>query len=234
MAEPKPSALVLFSGGQDSTVCLAWALDRYDRVETIGFDYGQRHSVELTQRARVLDALRSRFDEWGARLGGDRLVDISSYGALAESALTADQDIAARADGLPNTFVPGRNLVFLTYAGALASVRGLDRLVGGMCQTDYSGYPDCRRDTMNSIEETMRLGMGRDMPVETPLMDLTKAQTWALADRLGGAALVDLIVKETHTCYRGIRTMHDWGAGCGDCPACELRARGWREWRRAA
>ncbi len=234
MAEPKPSALVLFSGGQDSTVCLAWALDRYDRVETIGFDYGQRHSIELTQRARVLAAMRECFPDWGARLGEERLVDIASYGALAESALTADEEIAGRADGLPTTFVPGRNLVFLTYAGALASVRGLDRLVGGMCQTDYSGYPDCRRETMDSIEETMRLGLGRETPVETPLMDLTKAQTWALAETLGGAALVNLIVAETHTCYRGDRTMHDWGAGCGDCPACELRAKGWREWRRAA
>lgn len=226
------AALVLFSAGQDSTTCLAWALARYDRVETIGFDYGQRHAVELTQRPVVLAALRALNPDWAARLGPDLLVDIASFGALAESALTADRAIEMQANGLPSTFVPGRNLVFLTYAAALAYRRDLGVLVGGMCETDYSGYPDCRRETLDAQEKALQLGLDAPLSIATPLMHLTKAQTWAVADETGGAALVDLIVETTHTCYEGDRTRrHAWGYGCGACPACDLRAKGWAEWR---
>jgi len=234
VAHQPASALVLFSGGQDSAVCLAWALERYDRVETIGFDYGQSHAVELEARTAVRAAILKRFPQWAPRLGEDALIDLSGYGAVADSALTGDQVIAMRDDGLPTTFVPGRNLVFLTVAAARASARQLNALVGGMCQTDYSGYPDCRDEAIQALAKALALGMDRAIPIETPLMHLTKAETWALADRLGGTALTDLIVAETHTCYRGDRTPHDWGAGCGECPACQLRARGWREWREAA
>lgn len=226
------AALVLFSAGQDSTTCLAWALARYDRVETIGFAYGQRHAVELTQRPVVLAALRALNPDWAARLGPDQLVDIASFGALAESALTADRAIEMQANGLPSTFVPGRNLVFLTYAAALAYRRDLGVLVGGMCETDYSGYPDCRRETLDAQEKALQLGLDAPLSIATPLMHLTKAQTWALADETGGAPLVDLIVETTHTCYEGDRTRrHAWGYGCGACPACDLRAKGWAEWR---
>jgi 7-cyano-7-deazaguanine synthase len=226
------AALVLFSGGQDSSVCLAWALERYLRVETVGFDYGQRHAVELSARERVRDGVRDRFPAWAARLGGDHLLDLRGFGAVAESALTAERAIEITERGLPSTFVPGRNLVFFTYAAALGDRRGIETLVGGMCETDYSGYPDCRRATLDSMQETLRLGMERDFLIETPLMWLTKAQTWALADALGGEALVELIVEESHTCYLGERgRRHAWGYGCGTCPACELRANGWFDWR---
>jgi len=225
------AALVLFSGGQDSATCLAWALSRYDRVETIGFDYGQRHDVELTARQAVRTAMQTLVPDWASRLGEDRLVDLSGYGHLAESALTADVEIRMGEQGLPTTFVPGRNLVFLTVAAAQAYRRGVDVLVGGMCQTDYSGYPDCRADTLAAQAQALALGLDRPMRVETPLMDLSKAQTWALAETLGGRALVDLIVEHTHTCYRGVRDQrHDWGYGCGACPACDLRRQGWRDW----
>ena len=229
------AALVLFSAGQDSTTCLAWALARHERVETIGFAYGQRHAVELTQRPVVLAALRALKPDWAARLGLDQLVDIASFGALSESALTADRAIEMQANGLPSTFVPGRNLVFLTYAAALAYRRGLGVLVGGMCETDYSGYPDCRRETLDAQEKALQLGLDAPLNIETPLMHLTKAQTWALADEVGGPALVDLVVETTHTCYEGDRAhRHAWGYGCGACPACELRAKGWAEWRAGA
>ncbi|WP_421787750.1 7-cyano-7-deazaguanine synthase QueC [Hyphobacterium sp.] len=225
------STLVLFSGGQDSATVLAWALSRFDRVETVGFDYGQSHEVELEARIQVRDGLMRLNPEWESRLGQDRLVDLTGYGALAESALTSDMEIAWQADGLPTTFVPGRNLVFLTVAAALAYRRGLERLAGGMCETDYSGYPDCRRETLDAAETMLSLGLARKMPIETPLMYLTKAQTWALANEIGGGSLVDLIVERSHTCYRGDRSQrHDWGYGCGDCPACELRAKGWQDW----
>jgi 7-cyano-7-deazaguanine synthase len=228
----EPSALVLFSGGQDSTVCLAWALARFGRVETIGFDYRQRHHVELECRQRVLAGIRSRFPEWGARLGEDRVLDLGVLGEVSDTALTRERVIDFEASGLPSTFVPGRNLVFLAFAGAVAFRRGLSRLVGGMCETDYSGYPDCRRATLDAMGQAMSLGLDRETSVDTPLMYLDKAQTWALADELGGKALVDLIVEETHTCYLGDRTRrHEWGYGCGECPACDLRARGWRKWR---
>lgn len=224
-------ALVLFSGGQDSAVCLAWALSRYDRVETVGFDYGQRHSVELEARVTVRQAIADAFPEWRARLGEDHMLEMRGFGAVAESALTADRAIELTEKGLPSTFVPGRNLVFLAYAAALADRRGLQRLVGGMCETDFSGYPDCRRDTLDAMQQALNLGMAQDFVVETPLMRLTKAQTWALAKGLGGEALVELIVRDSHTCYLGERgQLHAWGHGCGTCPACELRARGWETW----
>ncbi|MGE5566231.1 MAG: 7-cyano-7-deazaguanine synthase QueC [Parcubacteria group bacterium] len=237
MTDPATSsdgALVLFSGGQDSSVCLAWALARYERVETVGFDYGQRHAVELDARRRVRGRIVAQFPQWAGRLGEDHMLDIRSFGALADSALTAERAIEMTERGLPSTFVPGRNLVFFTYAAALADRRGLKALVGGMCETDYSGYPDCRRDTLDAVERALNLGMEQTFRIETPLMRLTKAQTWALAKGLGGEALVDLILEDTHTCYRGQRgELHAWGYGCGECPACELREKGWREWEAA-
>ncbi len=222
------AALVLFSGGQDSATCLAWALDRFARVETIGFAYGQRHAVELDARARVRAGLADLNPAWAERLGPDTLVDLSGYGAVATSALTADQEIAFAANGLPTTFVPGRNLVFLSVAGGLAYRRGLGALVGGMCETDFAGYPDCRAATISAMAQALSLGLDAALAVETPLMHLTKAETWALAEQLGGRSLVALILEETHTCYRGVRAeRHPWGYGCGECPACTLRAEGW-------
>ena len=226
-------ALVLFSGGQDSATCLAWALERFARVETVGFEYGQRHAVEMQARLRVRDAIVGVLPTFAHKLGEDHVVDLTGYGAIAESALTADKAIEMGERGLPTTFVPGRNLVFLTVASALADRRGLKTLVGGMCETDYSGYPDCRRETIDAMEKALSLGLDQPVVIDTPLMRLTKAETWALADRIGGEALVDLIVEESHTCYRGERgERHVWGYGCGTCPACELRASGWGEWAR--
>lgn len=226
------SALVLFSGGQDSSTCLAWALDRYTRVETVAFDYGQRHRIELDQRHAVRAGLIARFPAWAPRLGEDHRLDLSVLGEVSDTALTDERAIEMDANGLPNTFVPGRNLLFLTLAAALAYRRGADVLVGGMCETDFSGYPDCRDDTIKAQQVALSLGLGSRMTIETPLMWLTKAQTWELAQQLGGAPLVELIVAESHTCYLGERgTRHDWGHGCGHCPACELRARGWRQWQ---
>lgn len=225
-------ALVLFSGGQDSTTCLAWALTRYPHVETVGFAYGQRHRVELDCRAPIRDALAAMHG-WGARLGPDHLIDLgASMAALGRTALTGDVAIAVGADGLPTTFVPGRNLIFLAYAGALAHRRDTRRIVAGVCETDYSGYPDCRDDTVKSMQLALNLGMQRRFVLETPLMWRDKAATWALADELAGTALVDLIREQTHSCYRGDRShKHEWGYGCGGCPACELRAAGWQRWR---
>ncbi|URI10484.1 7-cyano-7-deazaguanine synthase QueC [Aquincola tertiaricarbonis] len=224
------SALVLFSGGQDSTACLAWALARYARVETLGFDYGQRHVVELQCRQQVLAELRAQFPAWGERLGEDHLLDLRLLGQISDTALTDGRAIEMAASGLPNTFVPGRNLLFLTFAAALAYRRGASVLVGGMCETDYSGYPDCRDNTLKALQVALSLGMDAPMTVETPLMFLTKAQTWAMTQALGGEALNALIVEHTHTCYLGDRTQrHAWGYGCGHCPACELRARGHAE-----
>ena len=225
------TALVLFSGGQDSTVCLAWALQRYERVETVGFDYGQRHAVELEARTAVRAALAERFPDWTARLGEAHLLEMRGFGAVADSALSAERAIEMTAKGLPATFVPGRNLAFFVYAAALADRRGLGALVGGMCETDFSGYPDCRRDTLDAMQSALNLGMAQDFAIETPLMWITKAQTWALAKQLGGEALVELIVEESHTCYLGVRdARHAWGYGCGSCPACELRIRGGDGW----
>jgi 7-cyano-7-deazaguanine synthase len=229
--DPARSALVLFSGGQDSATCLAWALDRFARVETVGFGYGQRHAVEMQARIEVRERLKSVQPDWAGRLGPDHVVDLTGYGRIADSALTADRAIELDARGLPTTFVPGRNLVFLSCAAALADRRGLEVLVGGMCETDFSGYPDCRRATIDAMETALSLGLDKPVKIETPLMALTKAQTWALAERLGGAPLVELILEASHTCYRGDREhRHAWGYGCGDCPACELRAAGYAEW----
>jgi 7-cyano-7-deazaguanine synthase len=237
MSEEKPptdAALVLFSGGQDSTVCLAWALERYGWVETVGFDYGQRHGVEMQARETVRASLIERFPAWAAKLGPDHRLDLRGFGAVAESALTSHRAIEMTERGLPSTFVPGRNLVFFVYAAALGDRRGLPNLIGGMCETDYSGYPDCRRETLDAAQTMLNLGMERDFRIETPLMWLTKAQTWALARRLGGEALIDVILEESHTCYLGERGVrHPWGYGCGACPACELRKGGFEDWNAA-
>ncbi|MEW6704710.1 MAG: 7-cyano-7-deazaguanine synthase QueC [Pseudomonadota bacterium] len=225
-------ALVLFSGGQDSTACLAWALDRFAHVETLGFDYGQRHRIELDCRATVREQLKRGFPQWAPRLGDDHLLDLTLLGQISDTALTAERAIELQANGLPNTFVPGRNLLFLTFAAALAYRRGLHVLVGGMCETDYSGYPDCRDNTLKAMQVALSLGLDQALTVETPLMFLTKAQTWALTHQLGGEALNALIVEHTHTCYLGQRGQrHAWGHGCGQCPACELRRRGFEAWQ---
>ena len=232
MSDCDQNAIVLFSGGQDSAVCLAWALNRFESVETIGFRYGQRHEIELDIRQEFLARLRQSNGALAARLGDDHVCDISALGTLSETALTRDMEIATEASGLPNTFVPGRNLIFFTLAGALAWRRGARVLVGGMCETDYSGYPDCRRDTLDAQQTAMSLGMDVNIRIDTPLMYIDKADTWAMANDLGGDALVDLITEHTHTCYLGDRSKrHDWGYGCGACPACELRANGWHKWR---
>jgi 7-cyano-7-deazaguanine synthase len=222
------SALVLFSGGQDSTTCLAWALARFAAVETIGFDYGQRHRVELDCRRRIIARLKGEFPDWGGKLGEDHLIDLSVLGEVSETALTRDSAIAFAESGLPNTFVPGRNLLFFTFAAATGYRRGLRHLVGGMCETDYSGYPDCRDDTLKSLQATLSLGMDHRFVIHTPLMWRDKKATWELARDLGGDALVELIRSESHSCYLGARdTLHDWGYGCGRCPACDLRRKGW-------
>lgn len=221
-------ALVLFSGGQDSTTCLAWALERFERVETVGFAYGQRHAVELEVRPRILDRFRRELVRWTPRLGPDHVLDLGLLKQIGGTALTDDQAIEMGTAGLPNTFVPGRNVLFFTAAAALAYRRGLKHLVGGMCETDYSGYPDCRDDTLKALQATLNLGMETRFVVDTPLMWLDKAETFALAERLGGAALLGIVVEETHTCYQGDRAQrHDWGYGCAACPACDLRAKGW-------
>ncbi len=231
MPPPLGNALVLFSGGQDSTVCLAWALARFGVVETIGFDYGQRHSVELEARVAVRQAIADRFPLWAPRLGEDWMLDIRAFGAIGDSALTKRRAIEMTAKGLPSTYVPGRNLVFFTYAAAVADRRGSAAMVGGMCETDFSGYPDCRRETIDAMERALNLGMEQTFVIHTPLMKLSKAQTWAMAQALGGDDLVDIVVEHSHTCYLGDREhRHDWGFGCGDCPACELRAKGFDEW----
>jgi 7-cyano-7-deazaguanine synthase len=222
------SALVLFSGGQDSTTCLAWALERYAHVETVGFDYGQRHHIELDCRSAILAALKRDFPTWALRLGNDHMVDLSVLGRLSETALTQDKQIAFAASGLPNTFVPGRNLLFFTFAAAIAYRRGIKHLVGGMCETDYSGYPDCRDDTLKALQVALNLGMEQRFVVDTPLMWIDKAQTFALANDIGGDKLMRIVLEQTHSCYMGEREhRHDWGYGCGACPACELRSQGW-------
>jgi 7-cyano-7-deazaguanine synthase len=224
-------ALVLFSGGQDSTVCLAWALERFQRVETIAFDYGQRHVVELAVRPAVRDRMAALRPQWAARLGQDHVVKLDALSAISETALTRDVEIAIAESGLPTTFVPGRNLVFLSFAGAVAYRRGIKHLVAGMCETDFSGYPDCRDDTIKAMQLALTLGMDRRFVIHTPLMWIDKAATWALADELGGDALIETIVAETHTCYLGDRgKLHAWGYGCGACPACQLRAAGFDKW----
>ena len=225
------SALVLFSGGQDSTTCLAWALEQFESVETIGFDYGQRHAVELTCRAPVLEGMRRLNSRWKARLGPDRVLDASILNKLSATALTDTTAISTNSDGLPNTFVPGRNIFFLTLAAVVAYQRDIKHLVTGVCETDYSGYPDCRDDTIKAMQLALNGAMARQFALHTPLMWVDKAATWELAARLGGAGFIELIRQETHTCYLGARyTLHSWGYGCGTCPACDLRAKGYERW----
>ena len=224
-------ALVLFSGGQDSTTCLAWALERFAHVETVGFDYGQRHLVEMTVRLETLREMRATFPQCHQRIGDDHVINLAVLGQISETALTRDVAITYEKSGLPNTFVPGRNLLFLTFAATIAYRRGLDVLVGGMCETDFSGYPDCRDVTMKAMQSALSLGLDRNLKIETPLMWIDKADTWALAHLLGGEALTRLIIEHTHTCYNGVRdTLHVWGYGCGACPACLLRKAGFEKW----
>jgi len=221
------TALVLFSGGQDSTVCLAWALERFARVETVGFDYGQRHAVELTLRPRLRSVLAALNPDWQARLGDDHTIKLDALAAISDSALTRDTTIEIAASGLPTTFVPGRNLIFFCFAGALAYRRGARHIVAGMCETDYSGYPDCRDDTVKAMQVALTLGLDRRVTLHTPLMWIDKADTFALAQEIGGQPLLDLVIEDSHSCYLGDRTQrHDWGYGCGSCPACQLRAQG--------
>jgi 7-cyano-7-deazaguanine synthase len=223
------TALVLFSGGQDSTTCLAQALSKYERVETVAFDYGQRHSVELQARLQVLREIRAQFPQWASKLGEDHFLDLAVLGQVSESSLTRDTAFKMEKSGLPNTFVPGRNLLFLTLAAALAYRRDLQVLVTGVCETDFSGYPDCRDDTMKAMQLALSLGMDKRFLIETPLMWIDKAATWTLAYSLGGQPLVDLIIEHTHTCYLGDREhRHPWGYGCNQCPACDLRSRGYQ------
>jgi 7-cyano-7-deazaguanine synthase len=228
------TALVLFSGGQDSATCLAWALERYDHVETVGFDYGQRHIVELECRQNVLTALRERFPSWRDRLGDDHMLDMSLLSKISQTAMTENKAIEFNANGLPNTFVPGRNLLFFTFAAALAYRRELKFLVGGMCETDYSGYPDCRDNTLKALQVALSLGMDHPLVIETPLMWIDKRQTWQMALDLGGTEFLEIIRDKTHTCYVGDHhTRHDWGYGCSDCPACELRKNGYEQFIRS-
>jgi 7-cyano-7-deazaguanine synthase len=234
VAEPSAdTALVLFSGGQDSTVCLVWALERFARVETVGFDYGQRHAIELTVRARLREKLSAMRPAWQARLGEDHMIRLDAIAAMSDTALTRETAIEIADNGLPTTFVPGRNLIFFCFAGALAYRRGAGHLVAGMCETDYSGYPDCRDETVKAMQNALRLGLDKPLTIHTPLMWIDKAATFAMAESLGGADLLGLIVEDTHSCYLGDRShRHDWGYGCGDCPACQLRAQGFAKFMR--
>ena len=228
-------ALVLFSGGQDSTVSLAWALTRFPRVETIGFEYGQRHGIEMTVRPRIREQLAALDPKWNARLGEDHVVNIDSLGAISETSLTRNVQIEMNASGLPSTFVPGRNLIFFAFAGAVAYRRGLRHLVAGMCETDYSGYPDCRDDTIKAMQLALGLGMDRRFVIHTPLMWIDKAATFELAERIGGKPLAEIVIEETHSCYMGDRAhKHEWGYGCGECPACQLRASGYEKYKAGA
>src|ERR1700761_833404 len=227
------AALVLFSGGQDSATCLAWALERFEKVETIGFDYGQRHRVELDCRLRIRDGMPAINPSWATRLGEDHMIALDSLGRVSDTALTRDAEIRMGEEGLPNTFVPSRNLIFFTFAAAVAFRRGLRHLVGGMCETDYSGYPDCRDNTIKALQVALNLGMDRSFALQTPLMWIDKAETWSLARELGGEPLIEILIDHTHTCYRNERgPRHDWGYGCGNCPACSLRQRGFENWRK--
>lgn len=231
MSDKPQIAGVLFSGGQDSATVLAWALERFDHVETIGFSYGQRHNVEMQVRAELIDRIRADFPHWGDKLGEDHLVDLAGFGAISETALTREREIDTLESGLPNTFVPGRNLVFLTYAAAIGWRRGFSDLVAGMCEADFSGYPDCRKATLDSQMEAISLGLDKPFRLHTPLMTRSKAQAWTLAEELGGKAFVELVRTGTHTCYIGERgDEKPWGYGCGTCPACELRAKGWADY----
>jgi 7-cyano-7-deazaguanine synthase len=226
------TALVLFSGGQDSTVCLAWALERFSRVETIGFDYGQRHAIELSVRARLREKMAALNSGWGARLGDDHMIKLEALAAISDTALTRQTAIEIADSGLPTTFVPGRNLMFFCFAGALAYRRGARHLVAGMCETDYSGYPDCRDDTIKAMQVALTLGLDKRVAIHTPLMWIDKAETFALAVEIGGEAFLDLLIEDSHSCYLGDRSKrHDWGYGCGTCPACQLRAQGFAKFK---
>lgn len=227
----KTKALIMFSGGQDSATCLAWALEAYDYVETVGFNYEQRHAVEMQCRKVVLDSVRAAFPKWDAKLGDDYIVDLSALGAISETSLTRDVEIKMTQEGLPDTFVPGRNLIFLNFAAALGYRRGITALIGGMCEADFSGYPDCRKETLDAQMLAISLGMDKPYTLETPLMNLSKAEAWELAETLGGQKLIDIIIEDSHTCYLGTRgERYDWGYGCATCPACELRAKGWADY----
>lgn len=234
MTRPIQKAGVLFSGGQDSATVLAWALARFDHVETIGFSYGQRHDVEMTVRQELLTQIRTNFLHWSERLGEDHVIDLAGLGAISETSLTREREIDTLESGLPSTFVPGRNLIFLNYAAALGWRRGFSDLVAGMCEADFSGYPDCRKETLDSQMHAISLGLDRKFTLHSPLMTRSKAQAWTLAEELGGAPLVEMVRVGTHTCYMGVRdVLHDWGYGCGTCPACDLRAKGWAEYKRS-
>jgi 7-cyano-7-deazaguanine synthase len=225
-------ALVLFSGGQDSATCLAWALDRFNHVETIGFDYRQRHVIELECRDNILAELAADFSSWAGRLHDRHTIDLGLLGEISDTALTRDVEIAMSENNLPNTFVPGRNILFLTIAACVAYRRGIKHIVAGMCETDYSGYPDCRDDTIKALQAALNLGMDTRFVLHTPLMWIDKRQTWELAENLGGKKLVDLIVEQSHSCYQGDRAnRHAWGYGCGTCPACQLRAEGFARYQ---
>lgn len=231
MSQDDNIAGVLFSGGQDSATCLAWALARYDRVETIGFTYGQRHQIEMQCRQTVREKISAAFPQWANKLGEDHIIDLAGLGQISETALTRDVEIEIGETGLPSTFVPGRNLIFLNFAAALGWRRGFSNLVAGMCEADFSGYPDCRKETLDAQMQAISLGLDRPFTLHTPLMNLSKSAAWSLAEDLGGQALVEIIRTDSHTCYLGERGgEHDWGYGCGDCPACELRAKGWAEY----
>jgi len=228
MMQNATKALIMFSGGQDSATCLAWALDRYDYVETVGFNYEQRHAVEMECRKVVLETVATAFPKWGMKLSKDHIVDLSALGAISETSLTRDVEITMDEEGLPNTFVPGRNLIFMNFAAAVSYRRGITTLIGGMCEADFSGYPDCRKETLDTQMKAISLGLDKDFKLETPLMHLSKAGAWDLAYQLGGQKLVNIILEDTHTCYMGTRgERFEWGYGCGICPACELRDQGW-------
>lgn len=231
MSKINETAGLLFSGGQDSATCLAWALETFDRVETIGFNYGQRHDIEMTCRLDVRKSVQEAFPQWASKLGEDHIINLAGLGQISETSLTRDVEIGVHENGLPTTFVPGRNLIFLNYAAALGWRRGFSHLVAGMCEADFSGYPDCRKLTLDAQIQAISLGLDRDYTLHTPLMNLSKAGAWSLAHNLGGDRLVDIILQKSHTCYKGVHEeLHVWGYGCGSCPACELRAAGWAEY----
>ncbi|QDH13380.1 7-cyano-7-deazaguanine synthase QueC [Formicincola oecophyllae] len=231
---PGGAALVLFSGGQDSATCLAWALSAFQHVETVGFSYGQRHAVEMDCRATLRRQIADLVPRGAERLGDDHVIDLPALGKLSETALTRDAEIKLGKNGLPNTFVPGRNLIFLTFAAALAFRRNARTIITGVCETDYSGYPDCRDDAIKAMQVALNIGMDQRFVLQAPLMWLDKARTWKLAELIGGPALVETIRRDSHSCYHGDRgegSEHDWGYGCGHCPACELRAEGWHRYQ---
>ena len=226
-------ALVLFSGGQDSATCLAWALEKFDEVETLGFNYGQNHHVELDVRLEFIESYRNDLFPNSEKLGNDHVLDLGVLGQISDTSLTKEKELEFNESGIPNTFVPARNLLFSTFAAAIAYRRSIKHIVLGVCETDYSGYPDCRDDTVKALQVALNLGMDTRLVLHTPLMWLDKSATWQLAQDLGQGRLVDLIKQQTHTCYEGDRSVfNEWGYGCGSCPACELRMDGWNKFRK--